>query len=111
MLNREQFFAATPAIQTEDVEVPGMGVVRVRTVSVGDRCRLEFASEGKDREGYRARLVVASAVDEDGKPLFTYEDVDKINALPAYVIDPIVEAVMRLNALSASDVEDARKNS
>jgi hypothetical protein len=111
MVTRDQFFADAPRIRTEDVDVPGIGVVRVRTVSAGERCRLEFSSQGKGRDGYRARLVVASAVDQDGKPLFTYEDVDRISAMPAYVVDPIVEAVARLNAFSAADVKELEKNS
>jgi len=111
MLTRDQFFAAVPAPATEDVEVPGMGTVRVRMLTVGERCRLEDASQGKGVEGFRARIVVASAVDEQGKPLFHYGDVEKISAMPSYVLEPVVNAAVRLNAISAADIKDAEKNS
>jgi hypothetical protein len=110
MLNREQFFAAVPPPKAEDVEVPGMGVVRVRTLTAGERCKLEDASRGKGVEGFRARIVVASVVGEDGKPLFGYEDVQRLSDTPAYVLEPIVDAAVRLNAMSAADVSELEKN-
>ena len=110
MLTRDEFFARVPEVKTEDVEVPGMGMVRVRMLTAGERDRLEVASQGKGKEGVRARVVVASAVAEDGSPLFTYADVDRLSGLPAYVIEPIVNAAVRLNAMAPGDIENLEKN-
>jgi hypothetical protein len=87
-----------------------MGVVRIRMLTVGERCKLEDASQGKGVEGFRARMIVASAVGEDGKPLFSYEDVDRLSSIPAAAMEPIVNAVVRLNAISPADLKAAEKN-
>lgn len=111
MLTRDQFFSMAPAHKTEDVEVPGAGMVRIRMMTAGERDRVEAAAVGKGAEGFRARIVVASVVGEDGKPLFTYEDVDRISAMPTAYIEPIINAAVKLNAISPKDMADARKNS
>lgn len=112
VLSREAFFASAPAPITEDVPSPwGGGFIRVRQVTAGERDRWESGVYGKDKGQIRASLVVASCVDADGVPLFTLADIPRIAALPAYAIEPIVDAAGRLNAIRAEDVDTLAKNS
>jgi|GEM_PF-2138026 len=111
MLDRDAFFQAAPAVKTEDVDLPGdRGTIRVRMMTAGERDRLEVECQGKGKADVRARMVVASAINESGKPLFTYDDVPRLSGMPAYFLEPIVNAVMRINAISESDIEAIEGN-
>lgn len=112
VLDRDAFFAAAPAPLTEDVRVPwGSGLVRVRQVTAGERDRWEAGVYGKDKGQIRASLVVASCVDAGGTPLFTPADLPRLASLPAYAIEPIVDAASRLNAIRPEDVDALEKKS
>ena len=100
----------------EDVDVRGLGgTVRVAAVSAGARDAFELAlqdmPEGERRKDFRARLLVMSCIDEDGKPLFTPEDIPALSALEAAAVDPVVEVAMRLNGLSQKDRDELEGNS
>ena len=100
----------------EDVKVRGLGgTVRVAAVSAGARDAFELAiqdlPEKERRKDFRARLLVMCCTDDDGKPLFTYDDIPSLSALEAAAVDPVVEVAMRLNGLSERDREELEKNS
>jgi len=113
-LKREDFLNA-PAPKRETVSVPGLGgEVHVRQVTAGERDEFEVSiSKLKPRErtrDIRARIVVFVAVDEEGRPLFTAEDVPLLSGLPASALEPIMNAHVRLNSMSAEDVDALAKN-
>ena len=97
----------------EDVKALG-GMVRVAAVSAGARDAFELAlqdlPEKERRKDFRARLLVMSCIDEDGKPLFGADDIPALSALEAAAVDPVIEVAMRLNGLSARDREELEGN-
>ena len=98
----------------EDVKGLG-GWVRVAAVSAGARDAFELAfqdvPEEERRLDFRARLLVMSCIDENGKPLFGRDDIPALSALDAAVVDPVIEVAMRLNGLSQRDRKELEGNS
>ncbi|MER7076635.1 hypothetical protein SAMN02982929_05303 [Saccharopolyspora kobensis] len=113
-LSREAILAADDS-NVEDVPVPQWGgTVRVRSLTGRERDRLEASMIGKNGKAdatrglanFRARLVAASVIDENGAPMFTEADVDALAGKSAAALDVIASAAMRLSGLSDSDVEE-----
>lgn len=103
-------------IRSEEVEVPEWGgTVRVRGLSGVERD--EFESSLLDGKGTvklantRARLVVFSVIDEDGKRLFEDWDVKALGAKSAAALDRIVAVAMRLSGIADTDLEELAGNS
>lgn len=100
-------------LRTEEVPVPELGngtVVRVREMTVARREIWEAAAfevVGEIRRAraaeFRAQLIIAGAVDEEGAPLFGPEDVGVVNGLPAAVGERIALAVLRVNGLNDTE--------
>ncbi len=113
LLSREAILALKGG-RYEDVDALG-GTVRVAAVSAGARDAFELGlqdiPENERRKDFRARLVVMSCIDEDGKPLFTVDDIPALSALDAAAIDPVVEVAMRVNGLSQRDRDELEGNS
>ena len=87
-------------IKIIDVDVPEWnGVVRLRMMTAAEAA--EFDTSKKDSA---ARLVVLTAVDEEGQRLFSNDDIPSLQkkALRAFV--RLQEAGLRLNGLLAEDV-------
>jgi hypothetical protein len=99
------------------VPVPAWGgVVHVRTLSVGEREEVEepALNSGTGRatmRGYRARVVVAAAVNEDGTQMFQPDDVGWLQHKAAGAVEVIAEAAMGMNGMTDSAVPDAAGNS
>jgi hypothetical protein len=112
-LSREAILAADDS-NTELVEVPQWGgAVRVRSLSGRERDRIESRLIGKNGKAdprglanFRAALVAATVVDENGQQLFTEADVEALANKSAAALDVIATAATRLSGLSKSDVED-----
>lgn len=111
-----------PDLPHEDVAVPEWGddvVVRVRTMTAAERDQWEsevLSSNGKDlkvrHENYRARLVAACAVSENGDRLFaTPEHLAALGGKSSKALDRLADAAQKLNRLSAADVEELVGNS
>jgi len=116
-LTREQVLGAKPA--AEDVECPELGgPVRVCEMVLAQREVFEMAvSETADdgqrvtkTEGFRANLLIATVMGEDGAPLFGPEDFALVQQLPATAADRLAQVAIRLNGLEKNAVEDAVKN-
>jgi hypothetical protein len=111
LFNRESFLdlrAIPPTI--EAVETPH-GKAYVRVMLAGEKDRFEEEHNRAPSKNFRARVIIATCCDEQGKLLFTKADVPTISELPSAVIDPIVKAATRVNLMTEEAVEDARKNS
>lgn len=93
------------------VDLPG-GRAFVRAMTVGERA--DWVSVPEDQES-RARAVLLSKCisDESGTRLFTdsVEDVAEIERMPAIVVDALVSAALRINALDAASAGEIPKNS
>jgi xanthine/CO dehydrogenase XdhC/CoxF family maturation factor len=111
VLTREQFFAVkVPAFREVKVPALGGGSVFIRPMTAGERDAFDVAHSADGRSNFRARVVVASACDQLGNRLFTAADIPRLSELPAYALNPIVEAAEAVNLFSDADVDELEKN-
>lgn len=102
-------------LKTQDVEVAEWGcTVRVSMLTGSARDALSKAMVGEDGKvdasQYRERMVAACVVGEDGKPLFSADDVGLLGAKSAVALQRVFTVAESLNAISAQAVETAEKN-
>jgi len=119
ILNRAAILAAND-LATVTVDVPEWGgAVIIRSMTGAQRDAYETSlmtkdSSGRysvDTENMRAKLVIFTAVDETGSPLFTPDDLPALASKNAAVIERLFVAAQRINGLSKDAVADAEKNS
>jgi hypothetical protein len=97
-----------------DHEVPEWGgsvKLRVMTGTERDRFESEFVGGNKSVEMVRAKLVAKCLCDDDGKRLFTEQEIPELGEKSAAVLDRLFAECMKLNRFSKSDVDDLAKNS
>lgn len=103
--------------QLQKVEMPDWGEpVYIKGMSAAEKDDFEAAqvslnAKGKALHNFRARLVVATACDEQGNRVFSDEDVDALGELPAKDVAKLFDVATKLNGMSKEDVEDLEKNS
>lgn len=112
MLTKEQLLAAT-ATRTEEVEVEGIGVIRVKVMDGFARDRLQkiLQSQGTSDSVYFSAVILATLVDEVGVPLFFEDDLYALRASGAELIRSIGLACSKVNAIGADETQEAEKNS
>lgn len=116
-LNRDQILEVAD-LKTETVSVPEWGgevIVASMTGEARDvwEQSLVVAEGGKSRanlENIRARLVVATVVDENGNRLFTDKDVAILGRKSSAALERVCKVAQRLNGLTATDVEQLKGN-
>jgi len=59
----------------------------------------------------RANLLVLTIHNQQGKPLFTEEDIGKISTYPVACIEPILDVARRLSGMGAAEIKQLVKNS
>lgn len=110
MLTRDQILAG-PRPAVVEVEVPALGgKVRVRGMTIGDRDAFEIANAGDKGKYFRARLVVASVVAEDGSPMFREADLPALASLAAGTFEPVIDAATKLNRYTPEEVKALEGN-
>lgn len=108
--------AAARRRKTKDVEVEGVGVVRLRALSAGEAQAFQAEvkkaeKEGRDSEELAFALIARSWVNESGAPLFgESEGVEVAKSLDPEIYNTLAKAVLELNGLSAKAVEEAEGN-
>lgn len=116
-LNRDQILEAND-LNTETVAVPEWGgdvIVSAMTGEARDAWEqsLVTAEGGKARTNLaniRARLVVATVVDEAGNRVFSDADITFLGRKSGAALERVCKAAQRLNALTAEDVEQLKGN-
>ncbi len=111
-LNREAILGADDS-EFDDVDMPEWGgTVRIKSITGTARDAFEASlREGKGKNAdvnlrnLRARLISLCAVDEDGKRLFTKEDVGRLGAKNAKPLDRLFDACKNMIGMSEEDVE------
>jgi hypothetical protein len=105
---------AVEDIQTEDVDVPEWGaVVTIKSLTGTQRDRME-ASMVEEKGGnrtinftnFRAKLIAASAIDENGNRLFTPEQVKPLGEKNAGALSRLFNVASRLSGFSQQDVKE-----
>ncbi|MBG1252201.1 hypothetical protein [Burkholderia pseudomallei] len=119
ILSKADIFAAQD-LKTETVDVSEWGGAVIICTMTGaqrdsyEQSLMKRGDDGKytvDTENMRAKLVVYTAVDEQGNALFTADDLTALAGKNAAVIERLALAAQRLNGLSRDSVDDAKKNS
>lgn len=99
--------------QYDEVPCPEWGgTVRLRSIRGSQRDAYEqsvISGSGSDRrmnlKNARAKLIVLCAVDEDGRPLFTADDVSRLGSKNAAPLDRLFDACRKLCGMSEQDVD------
>jgi hypothetical protein len=96
-LSRAQILAAKPA--TVPVEVPGLGSILIRPLTVGGLGL--FMDKRESLSGIRSLLLLfaLSAVDDLGEPLFDPEDEAGLSAVPFEAVKLVADQVMVINKI------------
>lgn len=90
-VSRDELFRAR--LNEADVDVPGLGTVRIRALSRGEALELRKL---EDLEEIEQRIIAAAMVD----PALTLEDVARWAACsPASELEIVSEAIARLSGL------------
>jgi hypothetical protein len=92
----------------ERLELPA-ATVYVRTMTVAERDEWEVRCQ-EEKAHYRSRLIGYCCCDEDGRNIFTNQDLAAIEALPSVIVEPIVDAALRINKASKEEADKIRKN-
>lgn len=81
-MTRDQLLELLSTSSRQDVEVPGLGVLAVRPLRLSE---VLAVWETTDNDGHRQlALIAAAVVGEDGEPLASAEEWDRLlGALPA----------------------------
>lgn len=88
------------------------GTVYVRVMSVGEMeaYQREFAEKREKMENWRSKLLVSCLCDASGKPLFTKDQIGKLEEKSVKVMSRLFDMAMKHNAVTEKDVEDLAKN-
>lgn len=114
MLTRDEILSKTK-LKTQVVSVPEWGGdILVSEMSGTKRDAWEQTLQDRDSKGHlvspRAKLLIATVVDETGECLFTEKDTDQIGKLSASSLIAICNVAQKLNKLMAEDLEESVKN-
>jgi len=118
LLTRDAILQADD-LPRELVEVPEWsGSVYVRALTGIERDAFEQSvveQKGKSTKmnlrNIRAKLVALTAVDEEGKRLFTDDDAALLGKKSAAALDRVFDVAQRLSGLRQEDVEELAGNS
>lgn len=118
-LTREQFMERRRPLPKVKVAVPELGddaEVWVQKFNAKMRDKFEDIATGGNVGGkvnlanVRARVVTILCVDDDGKPLFTDADAERIGEFDTDAIQRIIDAGFKLNGIGAGVLEEAVGN-
>jgi hypothetical protein len=106
---RDAFFQQSFGLDYEEVELSA-GKVRVCALRAGEKDAFDIAHAKAKGNHFRARLIVATCRDESGAPVFDESDLPRLSAAPLLLVEPLVEAAIRVNRMSDKDAEALEKN-
>ena len=113
ILSKEQILAVQD-LRQEDVHVPEWGgSVRVRTLSGKERADFERSVLVIRGDKYtvnpklmREKLVAASVIGDDGKRLFSEEDVAALSLKSSSAIEKVFRVAQRLSGIGEGDIKE-----
>lgn len=112
MLTREQFLEDKD-LKRETVEVEGLGEVRMRELSVGERMR--YTDLYEDEVDVSLALIAASLCNPDDAPMFAESEIDEavklLKTKAQRTIEALQAAFLRMSGLSQEDIKEAVGNS
>lgn len=118
-LNKDQILSSED-LPFEEMEMPEWGgKVNVRGLTGKERDAFEESIADKSGEegapkvnlnNFRAKLVVLTVVDENGKRVFSDTDADALGKKSARAINRVFEKARKLSGIGKDDVEEMTKN-
>lgn len=114
-LSKAALLAAANQTKLEPLELPELGgTVYVKAMTAGEREQFEQDMTSNDlvkSKKVRATVFANSVTDENGNRLFTPDDIDSINSLPASIVSKVFDKSNELNGINTQQViEQAEKN-
>jgi hypothetical protein len=114
VFTREEILAAEDAAtrgEMDSVVIPEWGgkKVFVRSMTSDERDKYE-EEQSKGHAHVRANLVIATACDAEGKPLFSPEDAVVLGKKSTKPVQRIFNLAVKLNAITKDDIEELSKN-
>ncbi len=106
-MTRDEFLNARD-FTVEQVDVPGIGVVHIRPVTVAGLKRVNEAGDELIRTGV---MIAESLCDPNGTRLFTPADAEALLEHSQAALGAIIDAITRINGFDRNAVVDAEKNS
>ena len=107
VFTREQLLKPrTTAAHTIDID--GLGMVRIRELTVGEAKELATAFVDKDAEA-TFYVLQRCMIDENGEPLLRPEEVTAIDSLGIATAKRIVSAILEKSGMSAQGEKPAPK--
>ena len=101
----------TGASGVHKVDVPGIGSVYVRDVTGEDMDYLRQRNGEDTENAILARHIIVGICDEDGKPLFGRNDLEKLNQRKLSTLRPLAEAVVQNSGMVPEDMKELLGNS
>ena len=114
MLSRDEILSKKD-LKRQVVNVPEWGgdvLVAEMTAEARDAWEQAITTrdKGKNLVNPRAKLVIATAVDENGERLFKDADIGEVAKLSAQAMDRICRVAQKVNGLLGEDLEEAKGN-
>lgn len=112
ILSRQQILDADDRKRIT-VDVPEWGgqvIISTMSGAMRDHWEQTLQKANFSLENMRARFLAAVAVDEQGNPLFTMDDVEALGKKSAAALTRCMLAAQELNALTNNDLEELAKN-
>jgi hypothetical protein len=115
MLLSKSDILAVP-LKTKDIEIPDLGTVRIQELKGRQRDDFERSTAqgqkaNNDFRKLRAKLVVASLVNEDGTLMFVESEIDTVNEkFSAKVLDLLFMEILTFNGMTQAASDEQEKN-
>lgn len=114
LLSKDALWQAAADLPTEDVPLidpkgTKVGVVRMRGLTGTETERYQQSVHSGKQMSFKnavTRLIVMSAVNEDGKLMFDPRDMLKLGQSPSWMLMQLFEVAGRLSGLSEDDVRE-----
>lgn len=117
-LTRDQILNADD-LKYEEVDAPEWGgVIRLKVMTGIERDDFEqsvFDMKGKDTKvnlkNFRAKLLVKTIVDEQGKRVFEELDIERLSTKSSKVLDKLFTKAQEINGIGQKEVAELTGNS
>lgn len=113
VLKKDELWQITAELPAEEVEIPDAngrvaGKIRMRGLTGAELTMYQESltirlNSGQTRPNVKyamAKLIVMSAINEDGSPYFERSDTKKLDDAPARILMPLFESAQRLSGLT-----------
>jgi len=79
--------------------------VYIRRLSLDDQDAM--SEEGRSSADMTVAVLIAALVDDEGKPIFTAEDLPAIRAMPFVIVAKVFAQSAKLNGLTTKELDEA----